>query len=104
MKDSRWERYGAPGGVVFVLLDVLVAVLGGEPPATDASRSEVISDSADNGLAIEAGLWFFGFASMALVWTSILGARTRALPCVWILGISYVMWSDLSVDAKVPAR
>lgn len=68
MEDSVWERYGALGGVVFVVLDVIVAVLGGEPPATDASRSEVVSYFADNGPAIQAGLWLFGLASMALIW------------------------------------
>ena len=36
MEDSRSERFGALGGVVFVVLDVAVAILGGEPPATDA--------------------------------------------------------------------
>lgn len=68
MEDSKWERYGAFGGVVFVVLDVVVAVLGGEPPATDAGRSEVASYFADKGPAIEAGLWLFGIATIALVW------------------------------------
>lgn len=70
MDDSRWERYGALGGVVFVVLDVVVAVLGGEPPATGAGRSEVASYFADKGAAIEAGLWLFGLASVALIWWS----------------------------------
>lgn len=68
--DSRWERYGALGGVVFVVLDVAVAVLGGEPPAADAGRSEVASYFADKGPAIEAGLWLFGLATAALIWWS----------------------------------
>jgi hypothetical protein len=222
VEDSRWERYGALGGVVFVVFDVVVAVLGGEPPATDANRSEVVSYFADNCAAIEAGLWLFGLTSMALIWwfgslwrkmvrseggaarlavvslvglavagalslasssvsvtlalrigtvgedlvvfhtlavlllaasrfgvathllaTSVLGARTQTLPswivgigvvsaagfigsailgatgsdaasstvgiagfalwCVWILGVSYHMWSDLRIDATVSA-
>jgi len=68
MDDAKSERYGALGGVVFVVLDLLVAVLGGEPPAADASRSEVAGYFADKGPAIEAGLWLFGLASMALIW------------------------------------
>lgn len=68
MEDSRWERYAALGGVGFVVLDVVVAVLGGEPPAADASRSEVAGHFADKGPAIEAGLWLFGLAAMALIW------------------------------------
>lgn len=70
MSDVRWERYGALGGVVFVVLDVVVAVLGGEPPATDAAPSEVARYFTEKGSAIEAGLWLFGLASMALVWWS----------------------------------
>lgn len=68
MEDSRWERHGELGGVVFVVLDVVVAVLGGEPPATDADPSEVARYFADNAAAIEAGLWLFGLASTALIW------------------------------------
>lgn len=68
MEDSRSQRYGALGGVVFVVLDVIVAVLGGEPPPTDASRIEVVNYFTDKGRAIEAGLWLFGLASLALIW------------------------------------
>ena len=70
MEDSKWERSGALGGVLFVGLDLIVAALGGEPPATDADRSEVAHYFADNAPAIEAGLWLFGVASVALVWWS----------------------------------
>ena len=71
------ERYGALGGVVFVGLDVIVAVLGGEPPPTDADRSEIAHYLADKASAIEAGLWLFGLASVALVWWS--GSRRRRM-------------------------
>ena len=60
MENSRWERYGALGGVVFVVLDVIVAVLGGEPPAMDAGQAEIAGYFADKGPALEAGLWLFG--------------------------------------------
>jgi hypothetical protein len=66
--DSRSERFGALGGVVFVVLDVTIAVLGGEPPATGAGRSEVASYYAEKGAVVEAGLWLFGLASVALIW------------------------------------
>lgn len=70
MDDVRWERWGALGGVVFVVLDVVVAVLGGEPPGADAGAREVAAYFADKGTAIEAGLWLFGLASVALIWWS----------------------------------
>ena len=224
MDDRRGERFAVLGGVVFVVLDVAVAVLGGEPPAVDAGRNEIAGHLADRGAAIEAGLWLFGLASVALMWwmgslwrrmvrseggtarlavvslvglavagalslasssvsvatelrvdevggdvvvfhtlsvvllaasgfgvathllaTSALGARTRTLPwwvvgtgvasalgflfsgvlgstagggdaseaaglagfglwCVWILGVSHSMWSDLRTGEPVPAR
>lgn len=68
MDDSTWERYGALAGVVFVVCDVVVAVAGGEPPAIDAGRSEIAAYFADKGPAIQAGLWLFGLASVALMW------------------------------------
>ena len=68
MEDSNAERLGALGGVVFVVLDVTIGVLGGEPPATDAGRSEVAAYYADRGPALEAGLWLFGLAVVALIW------------------------------------
>lgn len=70
MDDSRWERLGVLGGVVFVVLDVVVAGLGGEPPGIDAGRGEVAAYIAGKAGAIEAGLWLFGLASVALVWWS----------------------------------
>jgi hypothetical protein len=70
MEDSKWERYGALGGLLFVGLDLTVAVLGGEAPATDADRSEIAYYFADKAAAIEAGPWLFGVASVALVWWS----------------------------------
>ncbi len=68
MDDSRWERYGVLGGVVFVVCDVVIAVAGGEPPAIDAGRSEIVAYFVDKGPAIQAGLWLFGLASVALMW------------------------------------
>ena len=68
MDDRRGERLAVLGGVAFVLLDVTVAVLGGEPPASDAGRLEISRYLADHGAAIEAGLWLFGIATVALMW------------------------------------
>lgn len=159
------------GGVVFVMLHVVVAVLGGEPSSTDAGRIEVVSYFADKGSAMQAGPWLFGLASVALIWwlgslwrrmvrseggaarlavvslvgLGLAGALSLASSSVSatlalrigtagedvvvfhtlavlllaasgfgvatrgssgrrrILGVSYAMWSDLGVDATVPA-
>lgn len=62
------ERWGVVGGVVFVVLDVAVAVLGGEPPASDAGPAEITRYLADHRVGTEAGLWLFGLAAVALLW------------------------------------
>lgn len=70
MNDSRWERLGLLGGVVFVVLDAVVAVVGGEPPAGAASASEISAYFAEHAAGLEAGLWLFGIAAVALIWWS----------------------------------
>lgn len=62
------ERWGVLGGVVFVVLDVAVAVLGGEPPASDAGTAEITRHLSDHRFGTEAGLWLFGLAAVALLW------------------------------------
>lgn len=70
MNDSRWERLGLLGGVVFVVLDAVVAVVGGEPPVGAASTSEISAYFAEHAAGLEAGLWLFGIAAVALIWWS----------------------------------
>jgi hypothetical protein len=70
MNDSRWERFALLGGVVFVVLDAVVAVVGGEPPGGAASASEISAYFADHAAGLEAGLWLFGIAAGALIWWS----------------------------------
>lgn len=62
------DRYGALAGVVFVVLDVVVAVVGGEPLAVDAPVDEVVAHYTSRRPAIGVGLWLFGLASVALLW------------------------------------
>lgn len=68
MEDRQGERLAALGGVVFVVLDVAVAVLGGEPPASDAGRVEITRYLSGHRVGVEAGLWLFGLAAVALMW------------------------------------
>jgi len=62
-----WERFAPIGGVVFVVLDVIVAVLGGEPPASGASPAEITRYYDNHAAAIEMGLWVFGIGAIALI-------------------------------------
>jgi hypothetical protein len=61
-------RSGALAGVVYVVLDVVVGVLAGSPPALSASESEIAAYVAGHGSGLAAGLWLFGLASVALLW------------------------------------
>ena len=70
MDDSKWERYAAFGGVAFVVLNVVGAILTGEPPATDDSAAKIAEYFADKEGALKAALWLGGLGSVGLVWWS----------------------------------
>ena len=70
VRVRRSDRSAALGGVAFVVLDLVVAVLGGEPPALDTPSAELATYYADKAGAIEAGLWLFGLAVIGLIWWS----------------------------------
>lgn len=68
MDDSKWARYAALGGVVFVVLNVVGAILAGSPPAADESATKIADYFADNGDGVKAALWLGGLGSVGLVW------------------------------------
>jgi hypothetical protein len=68
MEISSWERHAAWGGLAFVAVAVVIAALGGEPPAGGANSAEIVRYYADERVAIEAGLWLFGLGVVPLIW------------------------------------
>lgn len=70
MNDARRERLGLIGGVLFVALDLVVAVVGGEPPSGAASSQQIHAYFVDHAAGLEAGLWLFGIAAVGLMWWS----------------------------------
>jgi hypothetical protein len=68
MDDSRWERYAAVGGVVFVVLNIIGALLPGAPPAADDSAAKITEYFRDHTGAIEAAQVFLGVGTIGLVW------------------------------------
>ena len=115
-----WERYAPIGGVVFVALDVVVAVLGGEPPASDASPAELTRYYLDHSAGIEAGLWLFGIAAIALMlwfaglwrWMVRTEQGTPGLAVASLLGLSIAgslalassaVWASLARGGNVVA-
>ena len=67
MDDSRWERYAAAGGFVFVLLGAIGGFLPGTPPAPD-DPVEIGTYFRDHAGAIQANQVMSGFALIGLAW------------------------------------
>ena len=68
MSDRNWERWGALGGILFVVLVVITAVLPGSPPRTGASATKIASFIGDNGNKIRWAATTGGLAVIALFW------------------------------------
>jgi hypothetical protein len=76
MDDNRWERYGALGGIVFVILVVAsIIVTGGNAMASD-SASKIVKYFNDHQDGIKAGAFLSVLASVPIiVWAGSLWAR-----------------------------
>lgn len=48
MDDSKWERWGNLGGILFVVLIVVTIVLGGSPPKTSDTPKKIADYFADH--------------------------------------------------------
>ncbi len=68
MNDSKWVRYAAIGGVAFVVLNIVGAILAGSPPAANASAAKIAKYYADKDSGLKATLWLGGIGSVGLVW------------------------------------
>ena len=62
------DRLGALAGVWFVVLGVVVGVLPGKPPASDAPAADVARYFADRHGRIQAGQVVLGLAFLGAVW------------------------------------
>jgi hypothetical protein len=76
MDDTRWERYGALGGIVFVVLVVAsIVVTGGNAMASD-SVSKIVKYFNDNQDGIKVGAFLSVIASVPIiVWAGSLWSR-----------------------------
>jgi hypothetical protein len=68
MDDRNWERWGALGGILFVVLVAITAVLPGYPPKTGDSAAKIASFIGDNGNKIRWAATTGGLAVIALFW------------------------------------
>jgi hypothetical protein len=62
MNDVKWERYGALGGLIFVVLLLVSGFIPGSPPAPDDSAREIHEYFRDNDTAIKVASYLAGLA------------------------------------------
>lgn len=60
--DTKWQGYGLLAGVIFAVLQVLSALLPGQPPARDASAEKIAEYFIDNDSGIKLGGILFAFS------------------------------------------
>jgi hypothetical protein len=68
MDDSKWERAGNFGGILFVVLIVVTIVLGGSPPKTTDSPAKIAKYFVDHGDDIRWAGYIGALATIALFW------------------------------------
>ena len=68
MDDRTWERYGALGGVWFVVLAVIGGILAGSPPSRSDSPAEIAQYYADHDSALQIGAFLGALGVLGLVW------------------------------------
>ncbi len=95
MDDSRWERYGALGGVVFVVLVIvsIIAVSGNAKPSDSASK--ILKYFNDNKDGIKVSAFVSIVAAVPIIWWAgslwarlhRVGDRHNRLAVIAVLGL-----------------
>ena len=68
MDDKTWERYGALGGIWFLVLGVIGSLLAGTPPGRTDSADEIAVWFLDNDTNIQIGAFLTGIGVIGLAW------------------------------------
>jgi hypothetical protein len=68
MDDGKWERWGALGGIIFVVLMVITIVLPGEPPGISDPAGDVVKFIVDKGDELRWSAYISGVATIFLFW------------------------------------
>jgi hypothetical protein len=77
VEDSKWERWSALGGILFVVLILISAFLPGSPPKTSDSPVKIAKFVSDHRDAIRSAAFVGALGTIALFW--FLGAVWRIL-------------------------
>ena len=93
--DTKWERYGALGGIVFVVLVIAsIVVASGNAMASD-SAAEILKYFRDNQDGIKVGAFLSILASVPIIWWAgslwsrlhRVGDRHNRLALIAVLGL-----------------
>jgi hypothetical protein len=77
MEDSKWERWSALGGILFVILILVSAFIPGSPPKTSDSTAKIAKFIADKPDEVRWAGYIGAIATFGLFW--FLGAVWRIL-------------------------
>jgi hypothetical protein len=80
MDEAKFARWGLLGGVGFVVLVVVAALIGGSPPKLTDNDTEIVKYFQDNQDALRIGSYLSGFGSVLFLWFlgSLFGRLRRA--------------------------
>ncbi|MFI5053329.1 MAG: hypothetical protein ACHQDE_03115 [Acidimicrobiia bacterium] len=68
MDDSKWERWSALGGALFVVLILVSGFLPGSPPKTSDSSQKIANFITDKAKEVRWSSFLGGLAVLALFW------------------------------------
>src|ERR1700704_4099555 len=77
MDDSKWERWSALGGILFVVLILVSAFLPGSPPKTSDSAAKIAKFVVDKHDELRWAAYLGALAAVPLFWFA--GAVWRLL-------------------------
>ena len=68
MDDSKWERFGLAGGVLFVVLIVVGTLIGGITPKPTDSAAKIAHYFTQHQTALKFGAYLSGAAAVPFLW------------------------------------